>query len=363
MIDTRDTQYPRYDSLFLGEVTDRDDPLHLGRVRVRVAGLLQPESSWAYPIGMMLGIGQGLWAVPDVGSNVCVFCNQGDTQHPYYIPGPFGAPTSKSTGKPVHDSQSQNTSHVSLKWRDLELLLDGTKGLEKIKLLTKLGHKIVMDDSPGSPQVLIKTADSHQLLMDGLLDKINMSLDTGPYLELDKPNFTAVLKTNSQSVELLDNDLKILLKSVIGDIEMEATNSKQTFQGKMEMSALLQSTLTFVAGITIAATAGAAVISGLSVQLAATAAGGIILGLSATALRIVNETFLTLYNANVGIHNANMTAHNANVAVLATHVHPFIGNLGVPGSTTPSLTPPVGVMGGVTSANVNAHATKSTVAS
>ena len=45
--------------------------------------------------------------------------------------------------------------------------------------------------------------------------------------------------------------------------------------------------------------------------------------------RLVTEKFLVTYNANVVIHNLNVIAFNS-------HIHPFIGNSGVPGVTLPT---------------------------
>ena len=46
-----DTDDPRYTALYIGEVVDRDDPEGLGRVRLRIPGLVDPASSWAFPLG------------------------------------------------------------------------------------------------------------------------------------------------------------------------------------------------------------------------------------------------------------------------------------------------------------------------
>jgi hypothetical protein len=42
-----DTDDPRYTALYIDEVVDRDDPEGLGRVRVRIPGLVDPE----FPLG------------------------------------------------------------------------------------------------------------------------------------------------------------------------------------------------------------------------------------------------------------------------------------------------------------------------
>lgn len=76
---------------------DRNDPEKLGRVRVRIPGLLEPASAWAWPIGAPgggggKGAGQGFWWIPKVGAEVAVWFKGGDPDHPRYMPSNWGAP-------------------------------------------------------------------------------------------------------------------------------------------------------------------------------------------------------------------------------------------------------------------------------
>lgn len=81
--------------LYDGEVTRRDDPDGLGRVKVRIAGIVEPETpNWAMPCGHP-GAGSaqhGHWEPPAVGANVIVFFKLGDVDYPRYISGPWGDP-------------------------------------------------------------------------------------------------------------------------------------------------------------------------------------------------------------------------------------------------------------------------------
>jgi hypothetical protein len=45
MIGKFDTDAPRYTGLYIGQVVDRVDPECLGRVRVRIPGLVEPASA------------------------------------------------------------------------------------------------------------------------------------------------------------------------------------------------------------------------------------------------------------------------------------------------------------------------------
>ena len=84
--------------MFLGVVTDRDDPDGLGRVRVQVPGLVEPESGWAWPLGTVGGGGpdRGFFAVPEVGAEVAVFFHQGDVDQVFFLSAHWGAPGGQS---------------------------------------------------------------------------------------------------------------------------------------------------------------------------------------------------------------------------------------------------------------------------
>ncbi|MEO1337603.1 MAG: phage baseplate assembly protein V, partial [Myxococcota bacterium] len=85
-IHTHDT---RRFGLHIGYVTERDDPAGLGRVRVCVPGVLEPQSAWAWPLGTSGGGAKdhGFFAVPVIGAEVGVFFNQGDVDAPFYVCG------------------------------------------------------------------------------------------------------------------------------------------------------------------------------------------------------------------------------------------------------------------------------------
>ena len=58
--------------MYVGYVTKRDDEEQLGRVRVCIPGVLEPESAWAWPLGTSGGGSKdrGFFAVPEEGAEV-----------------------------------------------------------------------------------------------------------------------------------------------------------------------------------------------------------------------------------------------------------------------------------------------------
>lgn len=84
----------RHLGLEVGVVVEREDDQQLGRVRVRIPGLIEPASAWAFPLGTVGGgsDARGFYSVPEVGAEVGVLFHQGDVDHPYYLCGHWGKP-------------------------------------------------------------------------------------------------------------------------------------------------------------------------------------------------------------------------------------------------------------------------------
>jgi hypothetical protein len=73
--------------IYAGLVVDNNDPEHLGRVRVRVPGLIEQASAWAYPRAG--GSAQrGCDWVPSVDATVYVQFIGGRIEQPIWEPGP-----------------------------------------------------------------------------------------------------------------------------------------------------------------------------------------------------------------------------------------------------------------------------------
>jgi hypothetical protein len=94
MPNEHETETRRYLALYHGVVVDNRDPLMLARVRIRVAGVIEPSTTWAFPFGTSGGgdTNRGGFWVPKIGSECVVFFSQGDPDFPFYACGHWGAP-------------------------------------------------------------------------------------------------------------------------------------------------------------------------------------------------------------------------------------------------------------------------------
>ncbi len=69
---------------YRGTVTDNDDPLKTGRLRVLVPAVLGNEESWALPCVPYAGDGVGFYAMPELGTSVWVEFEAGEVSYPIW---------------------------------------------------------------------------------------------------------------------------------------------------------------------------------------------------------------------------------------------------------------------------------------
>jgi len=155
-IETDDT---RLYGLYLGHVTDRRDPEKLGRVRVCIPGLVEPESAWAWPLGTVGGGSkdQGFFAVPELGAEVGVFFDRGDVDSPHYVCSHWGKPTGES--ELPDEAQKDPPDNRVLSTKTFRIELDETEGARKLRLTNKkTGDHIVLDPETNSISIEATTA-------------------------------------------------------------------------------------------------------------------------------------------------------------------------------------------------------------
>jgi uncharacterized protein involved in type VI secretion and phage assembly len=162
-VTTFDDDVERHDTrllgLYVGYVTRRDDPERLGRVRVCVPGVLEPESAWAFPLGTVGGGSKdtGLFAVPEEGAEVGVFFNQGNVDAPYYLAGHWGKPGGES--ELPEEAQRELPTNRVLSTKTFRVELDEGEGSRKLRFTNKkTGDHLVFDAEENSVTLEATTA-------------------------------------------------------------------------------------------------------------------------------------------------------------------------------------------------------------
>jgi hypothetical protein len=168
-----DPTAPLY-GLYIGQVVDRDDPERLGRVRVRIRGIVEPATAWAFPLGTVGGGSdrRGFFAVPEKDAEVGILFHQGDVDQPYYLCGHWGR---TSGGIEVPEAARGLSASDTPKVRVFEtgrfvLAFDDRVGGEALRIQDKApgGCEIEIDGT--SMGITIKATAALFLQADGLVN-------------------------------------------------------------------------------------------------------------------------------------------------------------------------------------------------
>lgn len=168
-----DTDDPRYTALYIGEVVDREDPEGLGRVRVRIPGLVDPASPWAFPLGTVGGGSdrRGFFSVPEKGAEVGVLFHQGDVDHPFYLCGHWGKPNGQTeVPEPARELPKEEAPHVrAFETSRFLLVFDDRAGKEAFLVKDKKsGDEIEFDGA--AMGITIKATSALLLRADGIVN-------------------------------------------------------------------------------------------------------------------------------------------------------------------------------------------------
>jgi len=120
---------PRFFGVYRGTVTDNQDPLMTGRIRARIPEVTgEADSGWALPC-----VPFGIVSIPPVGADVLIQFEQGDPDRPFVMGSVWNAAAGTAT-----------------------LLL--APPYREIVIRTKGGHQIILDDTPGTGGITLRTA-------------------------------------------------------------------------------------------------------------------------------------------------------------------------------------------------------------
>ena len=232
-------------------------------------------------------------------------------------------------------------------------------GQERITLETLFGQSLKLIDSPaGEAGVVLETLAGIRLFFDETLQLARLETpagrevildDLGTSLSLSTPTGLVEINDASQTLDILSTGQVNITGTGVNIISpvISATTAVQTagvsvitedvnvtYLKTKQEQITGTATLTFLAGLMMAVTGATTIGSALStvttIGVGVVAPAAIMIGaLIGIYFRLVTEKFLVTYNANVVIHNLNVIAFNS-------HIHPFIGNSGVPGVTLPT---------------------------
>lgn len=195
----------KFDNIYRGTVVYNNDPLKLGRVKVQVYPMLSDiqadDLPWAVPgHGIVCGAGPstGVFAVPDVGSNVFVFFEAGNIYQPVYLAeapdGVKGLPSEKDTNYPNRRGFKTSSGFV--------VYIDDTE--KTLHIEHPKGTTITLTDEP----------------------RAQLEHPSGSYLIFDENGVVQVHAADNLEVTVVGN----MSATVTGDMDVQATGAV-TIQG------------------------------------------------------------------------------------------------------------------------------------
>ncbi|MBD3314356.1 MAG: type IV secretion protein Rhs [Chitinivibrionales bacterium] len=174
LLETIDPRVPRgYGGRFYGVyaalVTEITDPEGQGRVRVKLPWSPDNEGDlynvWARMATLMAGGNRGSWFIPDVGDEVLVCFEAGDTRRPYVVGCLWNG---RDEPPETMDGGGDNNKKTIRSRNGVVITIDDGNGRESLTLKTPGGREITMKD--GDQQIVIKDngGNSVKLSPDGV---------------------------------------------------------------------------------------------------------------------------------------------------------------------------------------------------
>ena len=155
---------PAASGFFSALVTDNNDPINAGRVKVRIS-LPGRESyeGWARVSTFMAGRNKGSWFMPDVNDEVLVAFGVGTAGGIYVVGGLWS-----KVNRPPETMNAGNDKKVLCSRNGVTLTLDDQAGQESIIMETPGGQKFTLKDGPGSVEIRDSNGNSVTLEPSGV---------------------------------------------------------------------------------------------------------------------------------------------------------------------------------------------------
>lgn len=167
--------------VFVGVVSNNEDPEGLGRVRLSFPWRgADDESYWARIAVPMAGNDRGTYFLPERDDEVLVAFENGDIRHPYVI----GALWNGEDNPPEDNADGENDVRKIRSRSGHEILMNDSDSEGKVEITTAGGHSVVLDDASGG-SVSIEDSGGNSIELDSSGGEITLS-STGT-LKIEAP--------------------------------------------------------------------------------------------------------------------------------------------------------------------------------
>lgn len=145
----------------VGQVTDNNDPLNLGRVKLKLPWISEEhKTDWVRVMTPMAGKERGFFFLPEVGDEVLVTFQLGDVSRPYVL----GALWSNADKPPPTANEGQSS--------------EGARSVNRRVIRSTSGHLITLDDSKGEEKItVVDKGGKNKIEIDSVSNKITITSD------------------------------------------------------------------------------------------------------------------------------------------------------------------------------------------
>jgi uncharacterized protein involved in type VI secretion and phage assembly len=197
----------RMKGVVVGVITNNNDPVGLGRVKVKWAWLGdQIESAWCRVASPMAGSGRGFYFIPEVNDEVLVAFEHGDPNVPYIV----GVLWNTSDKPPKPNAQ----------------MVSGGKVNERM-LRSRSGHDLIFCDEAGKEKITIVDKEKNSIVIDSVKKSLTITVKGECAIVSDGP----CKVTAKQDIEL---------KSTGQDVTIECTNFNVKAKAKCKLESKAQ---------------------------------------------------------------------------------------------------------------------------
>jgi uncharacterized protein involved in type VI secretion and phage assembly len=198
----------RWPGIYPAIVTNTDDPINWGRVKVKFPWLSNDaEGNWARVLGIGAGPEAGLFMMPEVDDEVLVLFGHGDFSQPFVLGGVWNGQNQlppEGSGAPSGEKPLVRTWH------------------------SRSGHWIAMYDNADN-KIEIVSAGGHKITLDDANSKIEISSSGGMAITLDDNGSKVSIEGSSELEIVTSGNLKL---QAGGNIDLQASG-QVNIQGAM----------------------------------------------------------------------------------------------------------------------------------
>lgn len=186
---------------------DKDD--REGRVKIKFPWFDdQMVTEWCRVPQPYAGNGYGAFFVPEEGDEVLVAFIHGEMRYPVIIGGLYNG---KDKPPSWRDGTAKDEKMIRTKGKH-EILLDDSRGKERIRFTTGDSHVVTLDDA--SQHVSIRTKKGHTLLLDDKGAKVDLHTARGAKVTLEDQSGTITIHVGSQTMTLDSSGVTIQASKV-----------------------------------------------------------------------------------------------------------------------------------------------------